>query len=79
MDGILDLVNTKQCPQTDQEGHGCTYVHTSLGVLCTYVHTCIPYIQKYRQSLNLAICLKSGRNALLVEFKFGRLLCYIIA
>ena len=31
----------------------------------------IPYIRKYRRSLNLAISPKSGRNALLVEFKFG--------
>ena len=34
----------------------------------------IPYIRNYWRSLNLAICLKSGRNALLADFKFGRLL-----
>ena len=34
---------------------------------------------KYWQSLNLAICPKSGRNALLEEFKFGGLLRYVIA
>ena len=39
----------------------------------------IPYIWKYWRSLNLVICPKSGRNALLVEFKFGGLLCYVIA
>ena len=32
---------------------------------------CIPYIRKYWRSLNLAICPKSGRNALLAEFKCG--------
>ena len=32
----------------------------------------------YWRSLNLAICPKSGRNALLAEFKFGGLLCYVI-
>ena len=36
-------------------------------------------ITKYWQSLNLAICPKSGRNALLTEFKFGDLLHYVIA
>ena len=41
--------------------------------------TYIPYIRKYWRSLNLAICLKSGSNALLVEFEFGGLLHYVIA
>ena len=39
----------------------------------------ILYIQKYWQSLNLAIYLNSDRNALLAEFKFGGLLRYVIA
>ena len=41
--------------------------------------TILPYIRKYWQSLNLVICPKSGRNALLAEFKFGSLLRCIIA
>ena len=36
------------------------------------------YIRKYWQSLKLAIRPKSGKNALLVEFKFGGLLHYVI-
>ena len=43
------------------------------------VITLLLYIWKYWQSLNLAICPKSGRNALLAEFKFGGLLRYVIA
>ena len=40
----------------------------------------IPYMRKYWHNyINLVICLKSGRNALLVEFKFGVLLRYVIA
>ena len=43
---------------------------------CTHI---IPFIRKYWRSLNLAICPKSGRNALLAKFKFGSLLHYVIA
>ena len=46
------------------------YAHSSIQ------HTVYP---KILVVLNLVICLKSGRNVLLAEFKFGGLLRYIIA
>ena len=56
---------------------------TNLGILhkvntSVYIHG-ILYIRKYWRSLNLAICMKSGRKALLAEFKFGGLLRYVTA
>ena len=47
MDGILDLVNTKQCPQTDQEEHGCvTYKLRCTVYIRMYIHM---YVHTYTQ------------------------------